>query len=457
MTISNPLFTKDYLAKLILPLVAEQLLAMTIGACDTIMVASIGEAGVGGVSLIDQLSQLMIQLFAAFATGGAVVCSQYLGKKDTKSACQAVKQLMNISLIAGLFLVVVFVPFRLPVLRLLYGKIENDVMMSASNYFFWVTISFPFLAVYSSSAAVFRSMGNSKLSLNVSMLMNGINIAGNALLIYGAKIGVHGAGIATLSSRLVGAVVMLVLLCQKKESNVIYLDKPLRFEWRGEMIRRILHVGIPSGIENSVFHIGKLLVQSFMAGFGTAAIAANAISNTVCGFANIPGNAIGLASVTVVGQCIGAGEKGQAKSYSKLLMRETYIAMWIIAAIIGIFAPQIVSVFNLSDEARSLASGVIRTCMIGNATIWPLSFTLPNILRAAGDARFTMVVSNISMWLFRVLSSFLISSLILARFPEHTSLALYGVWFGMYIDWVFRSTCFVLRFRGSRWLEKSLV
>lgn len=457
MNTSNPLFTKDYLAKLILPLVAEQVLAMTIGACDTIMVASIGEAGVGGVSLIDQLSQLMIQLFAAFATGGAVVCSQYLGKRDTKNACQAVKQLMNISLIAGLILVAVFVPFRLNILRLLYGKIENDVMMSASSYFFWVTISFPFLALYSSSAAVFRSMGNSKLSLKVSMLMNGINIGGNALLIYGAKIGVDGAGIATLSSRVAGALVMLVLLCQKKEANVIYLDKPLHFEWRGEMVRRILHVGIPSGIENSVFHIGKLLVQSFMAGFGTAAIAANAISNTVCGFANIPGNAIGLAAVTVVGQCIGAGEKGQAKSYSKLLMRETYIAMWILAAVIGIFAPQIVSVFNLSEEARRLASGVIRTCMIGNATIWPLSFTLPNVLRAAGDARFTMVVSNISMWLFRVLSSFLISSLILMRFPENTSLALYGVWFGMYIDWVFRSTCFVLRFRGTRWLEKSLV
>lgn len=457
MTSTKPLFSKEYLAKLILPLVAEQLLAMTIGVCDTIMVASIGEAGVGGVSLIDLLSQLMIQLFAAFATGGAVVCSQYLGKKDTVNACRATKQLMNISLIAGLFLVAVFVPFRFPVLRLIFGRIEPDVMESAATYFFWVTVSFPFLAVYNSCAAVFRSMGNSKLSLKVSMVMNAINIGGNAVLIYGAKIGVAGAGIATLASRVAAALIMLILLCRKNEANAVYLDKPLHFEWRSDMIRRILRVGIPSGIENSVFHIGKLSVQSFMAGFGTAAIAANAISNTVCSFANIPGNAIGLAAVTVVGQCIGASEKEQAKSYSKLLMRETYIAMWILAAIIGIFAPQIVSVFNLSEESAKLAAGVIRTCMIGNATIWPLSFTLPQALRAAGDVRYTMVVSNISMWLFRVLSSFLISSIILAHNPNNTALALYGVWFGMYIDWLFRSTCFVLRFRGKRWLEKSLV
>ncbi len=456
MNFENPLFSKDYLAKLILPLVAEQVLAMTIGACDTIMVASIGEAGVSGVSLIDQFSQLMIQLFAAFATGGAVVCSQYLGKKDPEDARRACKQLMNLSLMAGLFLVIVLVPFRLPILGFLYGKIESDVMNASSTYFFWVAVSFPFLAMYNSSAAVFRSMGNSRLSLKVSLLMNGINIGGNALLIYGAKIGVAGAGIATLASRIVASVVMFILLC-KRDGKEIYLDQPFHFEWRGDMVRRILHIGIPSGIENSVFHIGKLLVQTFMAGFGTAAIAANAICNTVCSFGNIPGNAIGLASVTVVGQCIGASERDQAKGYAKLLMRETYIAMWILAALIGIFAPQIVSWFNLSEEASRLAAGVIRTCMIGNATIWPLSFTLPNSLRAAGDAKYTMIVSNISMWLFRVLFSFLISSWILARFPEKTYLALYGVWIGMYIDWIFRSACFVGRFRGRKWLEKSLV
>lgn len=455
-TDSQLLFSRDYLAKLILPLVAEQFLAMTIGACDTLMVSSIGEAGVSGVSLIDQFSQLMIQLFAAFATGGAVVSSQYLGHKDSKDACVAAKQLLNLSVIAGVLIIVLFVPLRAQILTAMYGKSEADVLQSAITYFFWVGISFPFLAVYNSCAALFRSMGNSKLSLKVSILMNVTNIGGNAVLIYGAKIGVAGAGIATLVSRIIAATVMLVLLCDKQK-NIIHFDNLFRLEWNGLMVRRILRVGVPSGIENSVFHIGKLVVQVFMAGFGTAAIAANAICNTVASFANIPGSAIGMASVTVVGQCIGAGEKQQAKRYARTLLRETYIAMASFAAVIFVFAPQIVSVFNISSEAKILAAGVVRTCMVGNALIWPLAFTLPNSLRAAGDAKFTMLVSNISMWLFRVLFSYLIAAWILRHFPENTSLALYGVWFGMYIDWVFRSICFVVRFRHGHWLEKKVI
>ena len=450
------LFSRAYLTKLILPLIAEQFLAMTIGACDTLMVSSIGEAGVSGVSLIDQFSQLMIQLFAAFATGGAVVSSQYLGHKDARAACVAAKQLLNLSLFAGMLIIAVCVPFRTQILTWMYGKSEADVLQNAITYFFWVAISFPFLAVYSSSAALFRSMGNSKLSLKVSILMNLTNIGGNAVLIYGAKIGVAGAGIATLASRVVAAVVMLVLLSDKKK-NVIHFDNIFRFEWNGTMIKRILRVGIPSGIENSVFHIGKLTVQVFMSGFGTVAIAANAICNNIASFANIPGSAIGLASVTVVGQCIGAGEKEQAVHYAKKLMRETYIAMATLSALILVFAPQLVSVFNISDAAKQLAAGVIRTCMVGNILIWPLAFTLPNSLRAAGDAKFTMLVSNISMWLFRVLFSYLIASWILRRYPGNTSLALYGVWFCMYIDWVFRSICFVVLFKHGRWLEKRVI
>ena len=453
---SQPLFSHNALVALILPLVAEQFLAITIGACDTLMVSSIGEAGVSGVSLIDQFSQLMIQLFAAFATGGAVVSSQYLGRREAQNACKAAKQLLTLSLVAALVIVALFVPFRKPVLSLLYGKIEAEVMQNAVTYFFWVVISFPFLAAYNSCAAIFRSMGNSKISLQVSILMNCTNIAGNALLIYGLKIGVAGAGIAPLASRVAAAAVMLLLLTDRKK-NTVYIDRLFRPEWNGAMTRRILKIGIPSGIENSVFHIGKLLVQTFMAGFGTAAIAANAICNTVASFANVPGNALGLASVTVVGRCIGAGERKQAVRYAKIIMRETYIAMTALSLLLGIFAPQIVSLFNLSDEATRLAAGVIRTCMVANIFFWPLSFTLPNSLRAAGDAKFTMIVSNISMWLFRVLFSYLISFAILRRFPGNSALALYGVWFGMYIDWVFRGACYVLRFKRGKWLEKKVI
>ena len=432
---------------------------MTIGACDTVMVSSVGEAGVSGVSLIDQLTQLFIQLFAAFATGGAVVSSQYLGHKSDENARTAARQLLYISTFAAIAIIAVCLPLKSFILNLIYGKIDESVMQNALVYFVWVLLSFPFLAIYNSCAALFRSMGNSKISLKVSLMMNLTNIAGNAILIYGAKIGVAGAGIATLASRIVAAIVMVYLLARPsaKINSRIYLEKLWKIEIRFDMIRKILKVAIPSGIENSVFHIGKILVYSFMSGFGLAAIAANAITNTIASFSNIPAQAIGLSSVTVIGQCIGAGEKEQAKSYGRKLMKEAYIGMFCVATAIFLLAPLLVRAFNLSDEARLLATGVIRTCMVANIFFWPMSFTMPNILRASGDAKFTMVVSNISMWLFRVLFSFLISKYLLFKFPENTALALYGIWFGMYIDWVFRGLCFGLRFHRNRWLDKRVI
>ena len=456
---AESLFTSKDLKRLILPLVAEQFLAMTIGACDTVMVASVGEAGVSGVSLIDQLTQLFIQLFAAFATGGAVVSSQYLGHKAPEDARVAARQLLYISTLAGIFIIALCMPLRHIILNLIYGKTDAAVMENALIYFVWVLLSFPFLAIYNSCAALYRSMGNSRLSLNVSILMNLVNIAGNAVLIYGAKIGVAGAGIATLISRILAAVVMLVLLSGKsaRKKSPIYLEKLWHIEFRFSMIRRILKVAVPSGIENSVFHVGKILVYSFMSGFGLAAIAANAITNTIASFSNIPAQAIGLGSITVIGQCIGANEKEQAKSYGRKLIRAAYIGMACVATLIFVLAPLLVRAFNLSDQARILAIGVIRTCMVANIIFWPMSFTMPNILRASGDAKFTMIVSNISMWVFRVLFSFLISRWLLLRFPQNTSIALYGIWFAMYLDWVFRGICFYIRFRHGHWLEKRVI
>ncbi len=451
----NVLFDKKFLSLLIIPLVAEQFLAMTIGACDTLMVSSIGDAGISGVSLIDQFSQLMIQLFAAFATGGAVVSSQYLGNRETANASLAAKQLLNVALFTGLFVMAVCMPLRSQILGFLYGKSEKAVLEAALAYFVWILASFPFLAVYNSCAALFRSMGNSRLSLKVSVAMNLVNIAGNAILIYGAKIGVIGAGISTLASRFVGAIIMVTLLCSKK--NEIKIERFWKLELNFPMIRRIFSVGIPSGIENSVFHIGKIFVQSFMSGFGTVAIAANAISNTVASFSNIPGNALGLASVTVIGRCIGAGEQKQAFFYGKKMMKIAYIAMFCTSSIIFLFAPIIVRAFKISPESISLAVGVIRTCMVANVLFWPMSFTMPNILRASGDVKFTMIVSNFSMWAFRVLFSFLISYFILRRFPNSTSMALYGVWFGMYLDWIFRGSLFFARFKSGKWLEKKVI
>lgn len=449
------MFSKNYLSKLIWPLVAEQFLAMTIGACDTVMVSSVGEAGVSGVSLVDQLGQLVIQLFAAFATGGVVVASQYLGSKDTENARHSAKQLLNICVAAGLLFIAVCLPLRRVILNGIFGSMETEIMDAALTYFVWILFSFPLLGIYNSCAALCRAMGNSKISLKVSLIMNFLNIAGNAVLIYGAKLGVAGAGISTLFSRALAAFVMVFVLSKKKWP--LYLERIWKIQIDFKLIGKILKIAVPSGIENSVFHIGKTLVYSFMSGFGVTAIAANAISNTVATFSNIPGNAIGLASVTIVGQCIGAGEKQQAKYYGRKMMILSYGGMFITAGLVFVFAPLVTGVFNLTQQAQSLAVLVISSCMIANVIFWPMSFTMPNILRGAGDVKYTMIVSNVSMWLFRVLGSYLISRWILSVYPGNTHYALFGVWFGMYIDWIFRGAMFFARFCGKKWLEKKVI
>lgn len=452
---SKPFFTNKFLVCLVLPLVAEQFLAMTIGICDTIMVSSIGAPGVSAVSLIDQLGQLVIQLFAAFATGGAVVASQYLGHKEEDQACRSAKQLLYLCCAVGVMIIAICLPLRRFIIGGIFGGIEADIMTNALNYFVWILFSFPLIGIYNSCAALCRSMGNSKISLKVSIVMNVINVAGNALLIYGLKAGVAGAGISTLVSRGIAALIMIVILKNRKWP--IHLKELWKVEINLGLIGKILKVAVPSGIENSIFHVGKTLVYSFMSGFGSVAIAANAISNSVCSFSNIPGNAVGLASVTIVGQCIGAGEKQQAKKYGRLMMYLSYAGMCITGIFILIFAPQCVKIFNLAEDISSLSVGVIRTCMIANMLFWAMSFTMPNILRGAGDAKYTMIWSLAGMWAFRVGGSYLISKYLLGRFPDHEEYALYGIWIGMYIDWVFRGAMFLGRFMGKRWLDKKVI
>lgn len=441
------IFSKAYLAKLIFPLVVEQLLAVTIGMADTVMVATCGEAAVSAVSLVDAISQLFIQIFASFATGGAVVASQYLGRKDRPSACIAAKQLIYISLIVSVAMVAVGLPMRGPLLRFIFGSIEADVMANADIYFEIILISFPFLALFNACTALFRSMGNSKSSMFVSLLMNIINIGGNAWLIYGMDMGVAGAGYASLASRAVASLVMLVMISNRK--HPINVQRLFHFEWRGEMIKRILRIGIPSGVENSTFHIGKLMVQSLTATFGTASLAANAITGNITSFMNVPGNAIGLASITVVGQCVGAKNTDQATYYAKRLLFTVYLVVLLICAPLFFFTEPLVGVFNLSEEASAMAVEIARLCLIVSCFIWPTAFTIPNFLRAAGDAKYTMVVSMLSMWIFRVGCSHL-----LGRFM---GMGLQGVWIAMYIDWGFRTICFCLRFIRGGWKTKRVI
>ena len=441
------MFSRRFLYTLIIPLIIEQVLMVSIGMADTVMIASAGESAVSAISLVDSITILIVQLFAAFATGGAVVASQYLGNRDHASANAAAKQLILLSLLVSIFLLILCMPFRRQIISFIFGSIETSVLEGGATYFIYILLSLPFLAAYNASAALFRSMGNSKISLWVSLVMNLVNVAGNAYFIFALHLGVIGAGLGTLLSRIIGSAIILALLTNP--TNQISVRNYRHWSLRWDMIKRILHIGIPNGIEGSVFQIGKLLVQGFIAAFGTASIAANAIANSVASFVNIPGGAIGLASITVIGQAVGAKRPDQAVFYGKRLLFAAYIAMIIVAIPVFIFAPKIVLIFNLSAEATELASNVIRSAMIFSSLLWPTAFSLPNFLRAAGDAKFTMVVSMVSMWASRVGMSYLLAILF--------GWGIYGVWFGMYIDWIFRSICFITRFARGKWKTKRVI
>ena len=441
------MFTKNDIRKLIVPLIIEQFLAVAIGMADTVMVASCGEAAVSGISLVDTINILLINLFSALATGGAIVASQYLGREDHENANQAAKQLIFITFLFAFFLMVVALVFKKPILHLIFGSTEKTVMENCYIYFFWSAISYPFLGLYNAGAALFRSMGNSKVSMVISTIMNLVNIVGNAILIFAFNMGVAGAAIATLFSRILGAVVILGLL--KYQDHVIHIDSYLKIKLKASMIKSILKVGVPNGLENSMFQLGKILVQGFVASCGTVAIAANAVANSVAAFAIIPGSAIGLGLITIVGQCIGANRPDEARKYTKQLLKLSYICMFITNVIIFVLLKPIVLVYNLSADTSSLAMTLIAYHCVTSALMWPAAFVLPQGLRAANDVKFTMISSIFSMWTFRIGFCYVIGYLM--------NIGVLGVWIAMTIDWGFRIIMFVARFKGDKWLNKKLI
>ena len=444
---ATPLFSRPALRRLIWPLVGEQFLAVMTGMADTVMVANAGETAVSAVSLVDSINILMLNIFAALAAGGAIVVSQYLGMRDEKNANRAAKQLVVIVAVLGAGLGLVCALARNPLLDFLFGRTDPVVMAGARKYFFITALSYPFIAIYNAGAAIFRSMGNSRVSLKASLIANAVNIAGNAICIFGLKWGVVGAAVPTLISRALGAVLLLALL--RNPALQITLRDWKSFRLRPEMIKKILGIGVPNGLENGMFQVGKILVQSLIATFGTVALAANAVCNTLCMLPQIPAQAIGLAMTTVIGQCVGAGDYKQASGYIKKLTWMAFLCNGALCVLMLLGAHLIILPFNLSPETAAVALNIARPYYILGALIWVMSFTFPNGLRAAGDVKFTMGASMLSMWVFRIGFSYLLA--------QYLQMGIYGVWAAMYIDWAVRILCFVARYLSGKWKTKRLV
>ena len=438
---SHYLFDNKALMALILPLIIEQFLAVLVGMADSIMIASVGEAAVSGVSLVDQVMLLIINLFGALATGGAVVAGQYLGRKNPEEADKAANQLIWFVTILAVGVMGLVYLGKNMILQGVFGQIEPDVMEYANTYLLIVTASVPFIALYNGGAAIFRTMGNSKITMTVSLIMNAINVVGNAILIYGFHCGVEGVAIPTLVSRMTAAILITVLLSNEKQ--VLHLQKTLRYRPEKETIKKILKIGIPNGLENSMFQLGKVLVLSLVSTFGTYAIAANAVCNVLASFQILPGMALSLAVTTVISRCVGAKDYEQVSYYTKKLLAISYISMFVTTIVICVALPFIMDVYNLSPETAKVAEEIMIFHSVSCVLIWTPAFTLPSTLRAAGDAKTCMLISIPCMWIFRIGFSYILG--------KYFGMGVFGVWVAMVIDWVVRVIFFVLRYCRGKW------
>lgn len=450
------LFSNKDLRKIIIPLMIQQLLSVTVGMADSMMVASAGEAAVSAVSLVHSLDLLIMYIFLAMSTGGAVIISQAIGRGDRAYSNKSAKQLFYAVTIISSIVAVIVILLREPLLRLLFGDVEDAVMNNALDYFFYLALSFPVFGMFESISAIFRAMGKSMVTMTSSLIINAVNIAGNAILIFVFDMGAAGAAIATLLSRVVGAGIMLFLIHNK--DLPVYIEKIFKYKPDFSIIKSILRIGIPSGVENGMFQLGKLLTQSLISSFGTVSIAANAVASSMASLQYVPGNAMGIASVAVVGKCIGAGEKKQAKKYSLILLGVAYATLAVVVLGMSIFVKPIIGLYGLSGESSALARDLMLFHGIAAACIWPLGFFLPHVFRAASDVKLTLFTSASCMWIFRVAFGYVLALESISVFGLFTipgfGMGVMGVWVAMIIDWIVRSSIYLVHYLRGKWLTK---
>lgn len=437
------------ICSLLIPVVLEQLLNSIMGTADTMMVSNVGSAAISAVSLVDSINVLVIQAFSALAAGGAIICAQYIGQRNKEKANESARQVLFIITAISVAVSLICLVFQKPLLRLIFGSVEPAVMRASEIYFFYTALSFPFIAAYDSAASIFRAQDNTKGPMIISMISNVMNIAGNAVMIWGFHMGVAGAALSTLISRIFCAVVVIIQLRKEKEGQEIVVRDyfEIRPDW--SMIRRILGLGIPSGIENSMFQLGKLAIQSTVSTLGTTAIAAQAMSNILENLNGIAAIGVGVGLMTIVGQCLGAGRQDEAVYYIKKLC--VIAEVIIIISCLGVFAltKPITILGGMEKESADMCFHMVMWITIVKPLVWIMAFIPGYGLRAAGDVKFSMIVSCCTMWACRFcLCVFLIR--VMGFGPM-------GVWIGMFADWTLRGIIFTWRFHSRKWLQHKVI
>lgn len=441
------MFTNRMIRNLLIPVVLEQLLNSIMGTADTMMVSNVGSAAISAVSLVDSINVLVIQAFSALAAGGAIVCAQYIGQRNKEKANESARQVLFIITAISVAVSLICLVFQKPLLSLIFGSVEADVMRASEIYFFYTALSFPFIAAYDSAASIFRAQDNTRGPMLISMISNVMNIAGNAVMIWGFHMGVAGAALSTLISRIFCAVVVLIQLRKDRQEIVVRDYIRIRPNW--SMIKRILGIGIPSGVENSMFQLGKLAIQSTVSTLGTAAIAAQAMTNILETLNGIAAIGVGVGLMTIVGQCLGAGRQDEAVYYIKKLC--VIAEVIIIISCLGVFAltKPITILGGMEKESADMCFHMVMWITIVKPLVWIMAFIPGYGLRAAGDVKFSMITSCCTMWACRFcLCVFLIRRL---------GFGPMGVWIGMFADWTLRSIIFTWRFHSRKWLQHKVI
>ena len=441
------LFRNRDLWKLLVPLVIEQFLASLMGIIDAMMVSNIGSAAISAVSLVDSINVLVIQAFSALAAGGTILCSQFIGSGDEKGAKRAAEQVVFLVAAVSVFITAFCLLFRTGLLRLVFGAVEPAIMEASETYFFYTSLSFPFIALYGAGSSILRAQADSKRPMLISVVSNCLNVGGNAVLIWGFHMGVAGAAVSTLVSRIFCALTVYAVLRRQDRKIVIRDYWKIRPTWA--LIRKVLSIGIPSGIENSMFQFGKLAIQSTVSTLGTVAIAAQAMTNILEGLSGVTAMGIGIGLMTVVGQCIGAGREDEAVYYIKKLSLAAEAVVTVSCLVVFALTKPVTVLGGMEAESAAMCFTMMAVITVVKPLAWTMCFIPADGMRAAGDVRFTMVVSCVSMWLCRVsLSMFLCR--VMGFGPM-------GVWIGMFADWTVRGLAFGLRFRSRKWLAAGVL
>lgn len=441
------MFTNRMIRSLLIPVVLEQLLNSIMGTADTMMVSNVGSAAISAVSLVDSINILVIQAFSALAAGGAIVCAQYIGQQNQERANESARQVLFIITLISIVVSAICLGFKKPLLRLIFGSVEADVMRASEIYFFYTALSFPFIALYDAAASIFRAQDNTKGPMTISMISNIMNIAGNAIMIWGFHMGVAGAAIATLISRIFCALVVLIQLRRDRQPIVVRDYLKIRPDWL--MIGRILGIGIPSGVENSMFQLGKLAIQSTVSTLGTVAIAAQAMTNILENLNGIAGIGVGVGLMTIVGQCMGANRKDEAVYYIKKLSVIAEVTIIVSCLLVFILTRPVTMLGGMEKTSADMCWHMVMWITIVKPIMWVLAFVPAYGLRAAGDVKFSMISSCAVMWLCRFcLSVLLIRGL---------GFGPMGVWIGMFADWTVRAVLFTWRFHSRKWLEHKVI